>query len=178
MSCRALRVLDRRRTRRRSRENGVVKTRHLLLLILLAACASVDREAPRPIRGRLVLETIPNPLVAKSVGGDIYEVTFDLVMREEGGVDTRIDDFTIDAIALGGVVVKSETHPATYITSRGYPSNVAAGQHLRFTFVKRWTLPTALLLSGAAVRVTARTTDANGARDVTTFRAAVNRLGS
>jgi hypothetical protein len=145
------------------------------LLLLFAACSAMDAEAPRPVRGRLVLETVPNPLVAKSLGGDAYEVAFDLVMREEGGVDTRIEDFTVDAIALGGVVVRSETHPAAYITGRGYPANVAAGQFLRFSFVKRWTLPTDLLLSGAAVRVTARTVDANGARDVTTFRAAVRR---
>ena len=147
----------------------------ILVVVLLAACSSVDRETPRPIRGRIVLDTVPNPLVAKSLGGDEYEVAFDLVMREEGGVDTRIEDFTVDAIALGGVVVRSETHPATYITSRGYPANVAAGQFLRFSFVKRWTLPTRLLLSGASLRVTARTIDANGARDVTVFRAAVDR---
>lgn len=146
-----------------------------LLLILLAACSSVDREAPRPIRGHIVLETVPNPLIAKSLGGDEYEVAFDLVMREEGGVDTRIETFTVDAIALGGVIVRSETHPATYITSRGYPANVAAGEYLRFSFVKRWTLPTRLLLSGASVRVTARTIDANGAKDVTNFRAEVER---
>lgn len=147
----------------------------LLLLILLAGCASMDTEAPRAIRGRIVLETVPNPLIAKSLGGDSYEVAFDLVMREEGGVDTRIEDFTVDAIALGGLVVRSETHPATYITGKGYPAQVAAGKYLRFSFVKRWTLPTDLLLSGAAVRVTARTVDVNGARDVTTFRAAVKR---
>lgn len=137
----------------------------------------MDPEAPRPIRGRIVLETVPNPLVAKSLGDDLYEVAFDLVMREEGGVDTRIEEFTVDAIAMGGLVVRSETHPATYITSRGYPANIAAGQYLRYSFVKRWTLPTKLLLSGAAVRVTARTIDANGARGVTTFRADVNRGG-
>jgi hypothetical protein len=146
-----------------------------LLLVLLTGCSSLDREEPRPIRGHIVLETIPNPLVAKSLGGDVYEVTFDLVMREEGGVDTRIEDFTVDAIALGGVVVRSETHGPDFITSRGFPAQVAAGQHLQFTFVKRWTLPTDLLLSGAAVRVTARTVDANRVRDVTTFRAAVKR---
>jgi len=145
------------------------------VLVVSVACASMDREAPRPIRGRIVLETIPNPLVAKSLGDDLYEVAFDLVMREEGGVDTRIENFTVDAIALGGVVVRSETHPPTFITDRGYPATIAAGQFLRFSFVKRWTLPTHLLLSGAAVRVTARTIDANGARDVTTYRASVTR---
>ena len=143
--------------------------------ILIAGCAAMDREAPRPIRGHLVLETIPNPLVAKSLGGDAYEVAFDLVMREEGGVATRIEDFTVEALALGGVIVRSERHPAAYITARGYPAEVAAGQFLRFSFVKRWTLPTRLLLSGAAVRITARTIDASGARDVTTFRADVKR---
>lgn len=135
----------------------------------------MDREAPRQIRGHLVLETVPTPLVAKPLGGDEYEMAFDIVMREEGGVDTRILDFTVDALALGGLVVRSQTEPAEFITNRGYPATVPAGQYLRFSFVKRWRLPTDLLLKGAAVRVTARTIDANGARHVTTFRTDVVR---
>ena len=147
----------------------------LLVVFLATGCGSIAREEPRAIRGRLVLETVPMPLVAKPLGNDLYEVAFDIVMREEGGVDTRIVDFTVDALALGGVVVKSQTQPAEYITRRGYPAQVPAGQYLRFSFVKRWKLPTDLLLTGAAVRVTARTVDANGARDVSTFRTDVRR---
>ena len=147
----------------------------LLIALLVTACSSLPQEAPTLLRGRLVLETIPNPLLARPLGDDLYEMAFDIVMREEGGVDTRIEQFTVEAIALGGVVVRSETHPASFITSRGYPAEVKAGKLLQFHFVKQWTLPTDLLLSGAAVRVTARTIDANGRRDVTTFRARVDR---
>ena len=135
----------------------------------------MQKEQPSLLRGRLVLETVPNPLSARSLGDDHYEVKFDIVMREEGGVDTRIESFTVDAIALKGVVVRSETHPASFITARGYPADVQAGQYLRFSFTKRWKLPTDLLLGGAAIRVTARTIDANGMRGVTTFRTDVNR---
>ena len=149
----------------------------VVLLLLLAGCGSIQKEEPALLRGRLVLETVPNPLIAKSLGGDEYEVTFDIVMREEGGVDTRIENFTVEAIAMGGVVVRSETHPAKFITDRGYPAEVQAGKYLRFSFVKRWKLPTDLLLAGAAVRVTARTIDANGKADVTSFLANVNRAG-
>lgn len=150
----------------------------LTLILALAACTSIDPEEPTLLRGRLVLETVPNPLVAKALGNDLYEVAFDIVMREEGGVDTRIEDFTVEATALNGLFSKSETHPATYITSRGFPAHVAAGRYTRFSFRKRWSLPTDLLLSGAAITVTARTVDANGHRGVTTFRADVVRAGS
>jgi hypothetical protein len=145
-----------------------------LLLLAVIGCGSLQSEKPAQLRGKLVLETVPNPLIAKSLGGDEYEVAFDIVMREEGGVTTRIESFTVDAIALGGVVVRSETHPATFITQRGYPAEVPSGQYLRFSFLKRWKLPSELLLSGAALRVTARTIDANGLRNVTSFRADVN----
>ncbi len=153
----------------------VARALFLLLSLLLAACSNLPREDSVPLRGKLVLETVPNPLIAKPLGGDAYEMAFDIVMREEGGVDTQIESFTIDAIALGGVIVRSETHPGSYITARGYPDRVEAGRYLRFSFVKRWTLPTQLLLSGAAVQVTARTVDVNGRRNVTTFRARVDR---
>lgn len=122
------------------------------------------------IKGRLVLDTDPNPLVARKVGEDLYELAFAIIMREEGGVDVRIEDFTVEAIAFKTVVVRTQTFPATYITDRGYPASVAAGKYLRFDFVKRWSLPSQFLLSGAAVRVIARTVDRQGRRDVSTVR--------
>lgn len=139
--------------------------RAAFLLLLTLACSGLQ-ETPALLKGRLVLDTDPNPLIAKPVGEDLYEVAFAIVMREEGGVDVRIEDFTVEAIAFKTIVVHSQTFPASYITDRGYPASVAAGQYLRFGFVKRWSLPSRLLLSGAAVRVTARTVDARGARSV------------
>jgi hypothetical protein len=148
------------------------------ILCLLSGCSGLVNEAPSVLRGTLVLETVPNPLIAKPLGGEEYEVAFDIVMREQGGVDTRIETFTVEAIAMAGIVIRSETHPASFITARGYPAQVAAGQYLRFSFVKRWRLPTDLLLAGAAVRVSAHTIDANGSRNLTTFRANIHRASA
>ena len=139
----------------------------LLLLVALIgfACAPISRETPSLLKGHLVLEVDPNPLIAKHLGGDDYEVPFDIVMREEGGVDLRVEDFTIDAIAFHTVVVQSQTFPGSAIEQRGYPSQIGAGKYLRFSFTKRWTLPTRLLLSGASARITAHTIDTRGQRD-------------
>jgi hypothetical protein len=131
---------------------------------------------PEPVatlRGRLVLEVEPNPIVATRVGDDLYEMKFDIVMREEGGVGVTIEDFTVDAIAFKTVTVRTQTYPAAYITERGYPASIAAGKYLRFSFVKRWQLSTRLLMSGASARITARTIDDNGARDLTSLRVGV-----
>ncbi|HET7712060.1 MAG TPA: hypothetical protein VFL80_09045 [Thermoanaerobaculia bacterium] len=143
------------------------------LLIACASCAGIPAESPAALKGHLVLDVDPNPLVARQVGEDLYEVAFDIIMREQGGVGVRIDDFTVDAIAFKGVTVQSQMFPASFITDRGYPANVAAGKYLRFSFVKRWSLPTRLLLSGASLRVTARTTDENGRRNVSNARIGV-----
>ena len=94
-------------------------------------------------------------------------------MREAGGVDLRIEDFTIDALALKSNPVRSQTYPASFITDRGFPASIRAGKYLRFSFTKRWPLPTELLMSGAAARVTARTVDANGVRASTSVRVGV-----
>lgn len=141
-----------------------------LILVLLCGCTSAVREAPVVLKGHLVLDVAPNPLVARPLGGDLYELAFDIIMRESGGVDVRIEDFTVEAIAFRTVPVRSETHPAKFITDRGYPAEIAAGKELRFSFVKRWSLPSKLLLSGAAVRVTARTVDRDGRRDAAQVR--------
>ncbi len=140
------------------------------LLVIAAACTAVPREAPAVYKGHLELDVAPNPLVAKRVADDLYEFTFDIIMREAGGVDVRIEDFTVDAVAFKTVTVHSQTFPGTYITDRGYPASIGAGKYLRFSFVKRWRIPARLLLSGASLHVTARTVDANGVHDTSVVR--------
>ena len=148
-----------------------VRYRRLFPALLLAAvalasggCHAFRNESSAPLRGRLVLEVVPNPLVAVPLGDDWYEMQFDIVMREEGGVDVRIEEFTVEAVAFRTVTVSTQTFPGSHIDDRGYPSRVSAGKYLRFSFARRWQLPTPLLLSGASARVIARTVDANGSR--------------
>jgi len=152
-----------------------MKRKHvaILLFTILAACSAMDREPVSVPVGTLVLETVPNPLIATSLGGGEFEIAFLLTMREEGGVDTIVESFTVEAITIGGLVVRTETHGPDFITARGFPADVDAGQLLQFEFVKRWKLPTDLLMKGAGVRVTARTVDANGRRNTATYRADV-----
>ena len=78
----------------------------------------MPKESAVPLRGRLDLEVQPNPIIAVPVGDNWYELRFDIVMRETGGVDVRIENFTVEALALRGVPVHSQTYPATFITDR------------------------------------------------------------
>ena len=163
-----------------SARTGVVARSSALSLhisvLIFAACAAIPKESVAPLRGRLELDVEPNPIVAVPVGGNWYELNFDIIMREAGGVDVRIEDFTVEALALKAIPVRSQTFPAKFITDRGYPADIRSGKYLRFAFTRRWPLPTELLLTGAAARITARTIDANGARGETTIRVGV-RVG-
>jgi hypothetical protein len=145
----------------------------LAVALFLTSCQLVPHESPAMLRGRLVLEVVPNPIPAVLLGDDLYELTFDIIMREEGGVAVTIEEFTVDAIAFRTVAVQSQTFPATFITDRGYPASIEAGKYLRFSFTKRWKLPGRLLMSGASARVRARTRDANGRRDEAVVRVGV-----
>lgn len=149
---------------------------HISVLIF-SACAAIPKENVAVLKGRLELEVEPNPIVATPLGGNLYDLKFDIIMREAGGVDVRIEDFTVDALALKAIPIRSQTFPAKFITDRGYPDAIGAGKFLRFGFTRRWPLPTELLMTGAAARITARTIDANGARGETTIRVGV-RVGT
>jgi hypothetical protein len=140
---------------------------------MACGCHTLRDEGVAPLRGRLVLDVDPNPLLAVPAGHDRYELSFDIIMREAGGVGVRIESFTVEAIAFHTVTVQSQTFPAAFITERGYPARIEAGKYLRFSFTKHWQLPTRLLLSGASARVTARTVDDNGVRSVTVTRIGV-----
>jgi hypothetical protein len=144
-----------------------------MVALLLSACSGLPKEESALLHGHLELEVEPNPLVARPLGDDVYEFAFDIIMRERGGVDVRIEDFTVEAIAFKTIPVRSQTYPASFITSRGYPADIAAGKYLRFSFVKRWKLPTDLLLSGASARITARTVDRDGRRNTSELRVGV-----
>ena len=145
----------------------------LLLLLTITACHTFRQEGPALLRGRLVLEVLPDPIRAIAVGEDIYEMSFDIIMREEGGVAVSIEDFTVEAVAFGTITVHSQTFPASFITERGYPSSIDAGKHLRFAFTKRWKLASHLLFSGASARIKARTRDANGVKGESLLRVGV-----
>ena len=133
----------------------------------------MPKESIAPLRGRLDLLVEPNPIVATPLGNNRYELKFDIIMREAGGVDVQIESFTVDALTLKTILLRSQTFPASFITDRGYPASIRAGKYLRFSLTRRWPLPTELLLSGAVARVTARTIDANGAHGETTIRVGV-----
>lgn len=145
----------------------------LLLLLTGAGCAGLATESPAARKGHLDLDVVPNPLVARQVADDLYEFEFDIVMRESGGIAVRIENFTVEAIAFRTIPMQTQTFPASYISDRGFPTTVEAGKVLRFSFVKRWNIPSRLLLSGASLHVTARTVDAEGQRDVTGVRIGV-----
>src|SRR6267142_1395063 len=101
-------------TRMSARTGAAARSSALLLHIsalILAACAAIPKESVAPMRGRLELEVEPNPIVATPVGGNWYELKFDIIMREAGGVDVRIEDFTVDTIALKAIPVRSPTFP-------------------------------------------------------------------
>jgi len=149
------------------------RTFGVLFFLLAMACHTFRQEPVATLRGRLILDVEPNPLVAVPIGDDLYELKFDIIMREGGGVGVTIEDFTVEAIAFKTVTVHRQTFPATYITDRGYPAHVDAGKYLRFSFTRRWQLPTRLLLSGASARVTARSVDDNGVRGETENRIVV-----
>ncbi len=145
----------------------------LAAVLGLFGCSGLPHEQAVPLRGRLELSVEPNPIVAHPLGRDLYELNFDIIMREAGGVGVRIEDFTVEAMAFKSVVVRSQTFPPSFITDRGYPASIEAGKYLRFSFSKRWTLPAALLLSGASARVEARTIDDNGVRGRSTVKVGV-----
>lgn len=148
------------------RRISIHATRTLLLsaAAFVVSCQTMQNEVPATLRGQLVLDVVPNPVAAIPVGDDLYELTFDIIMRESGGVGVTIEEFTVEAIAFRTVTVHRQTFPASFITDRGYPASIEPGKYLRFSFTKRWNLPSRLLMSGASARVRAKTRDANGVR--------------
>lgn len=141
--------------------------------LILAACSTLETEKPAVMKGRLVLEVEPNPIVATRISEKLWEFPFDIVMREAGGVDLRIESFTIDVYVLGAIHVFSAPYEGSVITQKGYPDRIEAGQFRRFPFKLRREVPNDVLFKGAYADVTAETLDAMGNRAETKLRVGV-----
>ena len=74
----------------------------VLISLIVFSCAGRTPEPIAKLRGQLELSVDPNPIVATPLGNDLYELKFDIVMREAGGVGVRIEDFTVKNVVARG----------------------------------------------------------------------------
>jgi len=110
----------------------------LSLLILVSACASDQADSSQssslPGHGAITLMVVPNPIVARNVGGNMYEFPFTVVVRETGGHPVNISRISVDVYALGALRVASQTYDAAQIASMGFATTVPANGELRYAF--------------------------------------------
>ena len=137
----------------------------LPLLILAVACGSTSgpRTVSQPGHGALTVEVIPNPIVAKAVGGDTYQFPFDVVVRETGGHPVTIARISADVRAIGGLRVANESYDAARIASLGYSTRVPANGQLRYHFAPEKSVPDDRLFGNVTADLTVDGTDDTGA---------------
>jgi hypothetical protein len=112
----------------------------------------------------------PNPIVARSLGGNTYEFPFDVVVRETNGRAVTINRVSIDVYAMAGVRVGGEAYDAARIQSLGYSTNVPGNGELRYHFAPRQSVSDDRLFGSVygEVRVSASDETATPASAMTT----------
>lgn len=129
--------------------------RLVAVLLLLSACAGGS--GPDPVtpagQGALSIQVMPNPIVARNVGGDNYEFPFTVLARETGGRPVEITRVTVEVRALGGFTVGTESWDAAKIRAAGYGTSVRAGGELRYQFSPRRSVPDERLFGGVTAEV-------------------------
>ena len=134
-------------------------------LILTAACASTHapQSTSQPGHGALTIQIVPNPIVAKSMGGSKYVFPFDVVLRETGGHPVTITRVRADVTALGGIHVATESYDAAKIASLGFSTQVPPNGELRYHFSPEESVPDDRLFGGVVAELTAEGVDDTGA---------------
>lgn len=132
----------------------------VLAVLIALACASVPPEERPP--GRLAIVVDPNPIPARPLGGDEYELLFDIAISEVGGNDVTIDEVFAEAVAFGGLRIARARLDREEIRRRGYPTLVRAGRTIRYSIRETRALPDERLLDSVRAEVTIRGTDAAG----------------
>lgn len=135
------------------------------IALALIGCASHrgSGASSLPGHGALSVRIVPNPIVAHSLGGDVYELPFDVVLRETGGRPVTINRVTADVYAFGGGMrVASESYDVTRLRERGYDTTVPANGEVRYHFAPRKSVPDERLFNGVTGEVRVEGTDDTG----------------
>ncbi len=136
----------------------------LFLLLFAAFCASRGPSTMSiPGHGAISVEIVPNPIVAKSLGGGrMYEFPLEVVVRETGGHPVSVTQVSADVYALGGIHVGAESWGAAKIAALGYPTTLPPKGELRYSFRPRKEVPNERLFSGVTAEVRIEATDDTG----------------
>lgn len=136
----------------------------LSLLLLAAACGGGSSQSGTrsvPGHGAISVTVVPNPIVARRVSGDTYEMPFEVVVRETGGRRVDINRVSATATVPGGLTFDLESWDANRIRSMGYQTTVPAGGELRYRFTPRRDVPEAVF-GGVSARLLVEATDETG----------------
>jgi hypothetical protein len=148
----------------------------LPLLFLLAACGSSQTDGTRsvPGHGALSVQIVPNPVVARRISGDTYEVPFEVVVRETGGSSVEITQVSATAALPGGLSFDIESWDAARIRAMGYQTTVPANGELRYRFTPRQEVPEAVF-GGVTAKLLVEGRDASGTATSATTTVSVTR---
>lgn len=149
----------------------------LPLLFLLAACGSSQPDHGTqsvPGHGAISVEIVPNPVVARRISGDTYEVPFEVVVRETGGSRVEITQVSATAALPGGLSFDIESWDAARIRSMGYQTTVPANGELRYRFTPRQEVPEAVF-GGVTAKLLVEGRDASGTATSATTTVSVTR---
>ena len=104
----------------------------------------------------------PNPIVAQSVSGNVYDFPFDVIVRETGGHPVTIHEVTADVMAVGGLHVAQDSYDAAKINSLGFPTALAPNGELHYHFAPRRSVADERLFSSVSAELTVDATDDTG----------------
>lgn len=149
------------------------------LIVLAAACSTPQAgrtsSSSAPGHGRIALTVNPNPVVARSVGGNTYEFPFDAVVKESGGHPVTISRITANVYAGGGIPVASQSYDAAAIQQAGFATTVQANGELRYHFAPRKDVPDTGLFSTVYGDVRIEGSDDTGSPTATTTTIRITR---
>ena len=134
------------------RRYALVIAAALTAVLTTSGCGStqdtvIEDTRVRPL-GALSVQVVPNPIVAQPATGDMWTFPFEVIVRETGGSDARVQRVTIRVTAFGSIPVYTDTQEAAEIRGRGYPTDIPANGELRYPFSPTREVPDERLFGG------------------------------
>jgi hypothetical protein len=151
----------------------------LLAVLVIAACAGgrggAGSSTAPPGQGRIAIQIIPNPIMARPVSGNTYDFPFEVVIRETGGRAVEISRVSADVYALGGIRIGNESYDAAKIRGLGYSTTLPANGELRYAFAPRKGVPDERLFGGVSAVLRVEGRDDSGSPTNATTEVTVRR---
>lgn len=139
-----------------------------LLVVLLGGCSGGDdglKTVSQPGHGAVAVAVLPNPIALHPLGGELYNVVFDVQVTETAGYAVEVQQLVLH-VQFAGANAYTLRYGVLDLQARGSTTSIPPRGQVSFHFDAKTKIPSKFALSALSGDLSVVASDAAGAQAV------------